>query len=51
LRNMAIFVEKLNSYRIVNFGFLGAFVFQSAFRNLQSAIAMARPGHETEAAS
>jgi len=35
---------------IVDFGFIGAFVFQSAFRNLQSAIPKARPVHEIEAA-
>ena len=33
-------------FRIVDFGFFGPFVFQSAFRNLQSAIPMADPAHE-----
>jgi hypothetical protein len=36
---------------ISDFGFFEAFVFQSTFRNLQSAIPMARQVHEIEAAS
>jgi hypothetical protein len=38
-------------FRIVDFGFFGAFVFQSAIRIPHSAIAMARPVHEMEGAS
>jgi hypothetical protein len=38
-------------FRILDFGFLEALILQSAFRNLQSAIPMARPVYEMEAAS
>jgi hypothetical protein len=36
---------------ISDFGFFGAFVFQSAFRNLQFAIPMARPFHGIKSTS